>query len=112
VANNKILPLKRSSDFLNASKNGYRLKLTSWVTLHVDQSSDGNSYFGVTASRKVGSAVVRNKLKRWVRYCAHTEVWPKKLLANNVVFVFRAQSDKDFFSKVRYCEFLEKFRNI
>ena len=24
-------------------------------------------YFGVTASRKVGSAVVRNKLKRWVR---------------------------------------------
>lgn len=23
--------------------------------------------FGVTASRKVGSAVVRNKLKRWVR---------------------------------------------
>ncbi|MBK9324666.1 MAG: ribonuclease P protein component [Bdellovibrionaceae bacterium] len=58
--------LKRSSDFLFLKKNGKRIAPTKWLLLNYF-NSEKELEFGITASRKVGDAVVRNKLKRWVR---------------------------------------------
>jgi ribonuclease P protein component len=109
---NKVFPLKRSSNFKEASVKGRKLKLASWLTLHIVNSEDSKNYFGITASRKVSHAVIRNKLKRWVRNCVRTEKWPEKLQSKTVVFVFKPQSDESFYSKVKYAEFIEVFRKI
>lgn len=66
MENNRAIALKRSSDFLSLKKNGKRVSPTKWLLLNYSKCERGIE-FGTTASRKVGSAVVRNKLKRWVR---------------------------------------------
>lgn len=76
------------------------------------QSEDSQNYYGITASRKVGNSVVRNKLKRWVRNCVRTEKWPTKFDAHVFVFVFKPQADDKFFSNKKYSEFVEIFKKI
>ncbi|RYZ88303.1 MAG: ribonuclease P protein component [Proteobacteria bacterium] len=66
VESNSAVALKRSSDFLSLKKNGKRVSPTRWLLLNFAKS-EGALEYGTTASRKVGNAVVRNKLKRWVR---------------------------------------------
>jgi ribonuclease P protein component len=66
VESNRAVALKRSSDFLSLKKNGKRISPTKWLLLNYAKNQ-GSIEFGTTASRKVGNAVVRNKLKRWVR---------------------------------------------
>jgi ribonuclease P protein component len=69
------------------------------------------SYYGITASRKVGKAVLRNKLKRWVRNSAAPSTWPKKLLGKRSVFIFRPQG-KDFYDKVTLADFKTALENL
>ena len=40
---------------------------TKWLLLNYRKNDLQQLRFGVTVSRKVGSAVVRNKIKRWCR---------------------------------------------
>lgn len=102
---NKVLTLKRSSEFAEIAKKGRRIKVSSWLTLQVLPSLSEDSYYGTTVSRKVGSAVVRNKLKRWVRNFA-IKNWPKEFKSKRIVFVFRPQSEETFFKSLRYKDFL------
>ena len=57
--------LKKNSDFLELRRKGLRLKATEWLQIHYQKSKEENLYIGVTTGRKVGSAVIRNRLKRW-----------------------------------------------
>lgn len=109
---NKVYPLKRSSNFKEAALSGKKQRLASWVTLHIIDSSDSKNYFGITASGKVGNAIIRNKLKRWVRNCVRTEQWPAKLQSKTIVFVFRPQSNESFYSALKFKEFLELYKKI
>lgn len=108
----KPYPLKRSSSFKETALKGTKKRLSSWVTLQLMQSDDSKNYYGITASRKVGNSVVRNKLKRWVRNCVRTEKWPEKYNAHIFVFVFKSQADDKFFSNKKYSEFVELFKKI
>jgi ribonuclease P protein component len=67
VENNSSSVLKRNSEFLELKKNGRRYWPANWLLLNFRVHSEGSLRFGVTASRKVGKAVVRNRLKRWCR---------------------------------------------
>jgi putative membrane protein insertion efficiency factor/ribonuclease P protein component len=109
---NKPKQLKRSSEYKQASLAGKKIKLAPWVHLHILSSEDGFSYYGMTASRKVGSAVVRNRLKRWVRNCVRTEKWPDQFINKKVVFVFRAQTNELFFKEIKYSEFLQLYKKF
>jgi len=104
AGNSQLYPLKKSSEFAEISKKGTRHRLSKWLTLAVLGSTDGNSYFGMTVSSKVGIAVLRNKLKRWVRHSVRNEKWPENLQGKSVVFMFRAQPD-GFYKKLTYGEF-------
>jgi ribonuclease P protein component len=67
VENSRPVVIQRSSEFLSLKKNGKRTWPTKWLLLNYSKVDQKGLHFGVTASRKVGSAVVRNKLKRWAR---------------------------------------------
>jgi ribonuclease P protein component len=58
--------LRRRSDFQDIYKNGQSLE-TRFFVLYYRQSACPYHRLGITASRKVGSAVARNRVKRLFR---------------------------------------------
>jgi ribonuclease P protein component len=58
--------LRRTSDYRSGYRDGSR-RHGPLLTLHLRANELGHPRLGVTASRKVGGAVVRNRLKRWAR---------------------------------------------
>jgi ribonuclease P protein component len=62
----KLLRLRRREDFVRVQTEGRRRVQGPFVVLRVDRP-EGPSRLGVTASRKVGRAVLRNRAKRLVR---------------------------------------------
>lgn len=109
---NKPRPLKRSSDYKKIASQGKKIKLTSWLQLHVLPSEDAVSYFGITVSRKVGPSVIRNRLKRWVRSCVRSEKWPEQFISKKVVFVFRPQAAMDFYKQLKFKQFIEAYHRL
>lgn len=67
--------LLRSADYLRCYRRGRRLR-GSLVRLHFAPSPRERPRLGITASRKVGNAVVRNRLKRRVREIFRR--WPSR----------------------------------
>jgi ribonuclease P protein component len=67
VANKSVKTLQRSSDFKKIKEFGKKRQGSPWLTL-IFISNDGLGLrFGMTVTRKVGPAVVRNKVRRWCR---------------------------------------------
>ncbi len=62
----RLLRLKRSADFRRVQGGGRKFRATHLLVLAV-RASAGQSRAGLTVSRKVGGAVVRNRVKRWLR---------------------------------------------
>lgn len=60
--------LRNSADYRLCYRTGRR-RAGSFATLHYRPNDRGHARLGITASRKVGGAVVRNRLKRWTREC-------------------------------------------
>ena len=58
--------LRRAADFQRCYREGKR-RHGALVTLHSLPNAAGMPRLGVTVSRRVGGAVVRNRLKRWTR---------------------------------------------
>lgn len=62
--------------------------------------------FGVTASRKVGPAVVRNKLKRWSREYVRAFLVAGKAVEADINIIFKPM-DSTFYKGLRYEEFVK-----
>ncbi len=67
--------LRQSADYLRCYRRGRRVG-GSLARLHYAHNSLGRVRLGITASRKVGNAVVRNRLKRRVREIFRR--WPER----------------------------------
>jgi len=59
--------LRKRSDFVNASKTGEYFVTPAFVVQLNRRTSEGPFRCGITASRKVGGAVERNRAKRRLR---------------------------------------------
>jgi ribonuclease P protein component len=64
----KELQLRSSKDFQKVGRQGKRKTLKPWLSAKILNSP--NSFkIGWAVPRSTGSAVTRNKIKRWVREC-------------------------------------------
>jgi len=62
--------LRKRSGFLTVQQCGQRFasrNLVLYAMLPTDGKSNKTARLGITVSKKVGTAVVRNRVKRWVR---------------------------------------------
>jgi ribonuclease P protein component len=62
----KALRLRKRAEFLDAQKRGMR-RPGRYLVVIVARREEGPTRLGVTVSRRVGPAVVRNRVKRLVR---------------------------------------------
>lgn len=58
--------LRKTADYARVQAAGRRLRSTSLLLVIADNPG-GPTRVGLTVSRKVGNAVVRNQVKRWLR---------------------------------------------
>ena len=58
--------IKRSVEFRQIQKTGRRIR-SRFLVVCFCETSQKTSRFGLTVSRKVGNAVTRNRVKRWLR---------------------------------------------
>ena len=58
--------LKRSVEFQRVQKTGRRFHTRHFVVCFIEGSTP-TARFGLTVSKRVGNAVVRNRVKRWLR---------------------------------------------
>ncbi len=107
--NNRLLTLKKKSDFEKLKKFGKRIFLTPWLVLNVAKNSEKSVRAGYTISGKVGGAVIRNKLKRWSREIIRE--WAKEnALGVDINVVFKPK-EAGFYRKLKFSEVFEAWSN-
>lgn len=63
---NKTVPLNKNYEFLRVFRKG-RFQAGRFMTLYILPNRFGINRLGITASKKVGNSVKRNRLKRLIR---------------------------------------------
>jgi len=96
---NNTVSLKKNYEFQRIFKKG-RFQAGRFMTLYVLENRSGTNRLGITASRKVGKSVKRNRIKRLIRKNF-------RLIENNIetgydiVFVARESNIMPEFDDIR-----------
>jgi ribonuclease P protein component len=86
--------LHRSAEFLRLQRNGVRFQSPHFVLYAGSLDHDAaRPRLGVTVSRRIGNAVVRNRVKRRVREFFRTEMRASLPANTSVVVIARGGSD-------------------
>lgn len=59
--------LSRRADFLKLKAEGQVFHVNNWLLVNLQRTDGGHIRCGWTISKQVGTAVVRNRLRRWGR---------------------------------------------
>lgn len=94
--------LRRKSEFQRVYQGGKKIVSSSFILYALHEPEQGYRRLGITASRKIGNAVIRNRCKRLIRelFRQNKERFPEH--ADIVVVVTRAMVGK------RYADLLEE----
>ena len=104
MANKSFITIKRSSEFQELKLNGKRYSPTSWLTVNFRPNSFGLLRLGVTSGRKVGNAVLRNRLKRWCKVYVRSLKQSGRDFEIDINIIFRP-SKEDFSNQISFSEF-------
>ena len=85
----KVYIIKKHEDFNNIIKNGKMIKSSSFVLYYLP-SENNFKYFGIAVGKKIGNAVIRNKVKRVVRMIVHNN---QKLFSNNYKYIIMMRKE-------------------
>lgn len=81
--------IKKKKDFLHLYKKGKRYRGKYFILVYLSSASDF-SRMAVVVSKKIGNAVKRNKIKRWMRTLYRRN---KHLLVNSIDIIFIAKRE-------------------
>ena len=107
MANKSLKVLKRRSEFLVLRKSGQKVRPSDWLLMSFSVNKQGEMRCGWTLPRFVGSAVVRNRLKRWSRVYFRTLLNSGDEIPIDINLIFR-KVDGEFYRKLNY----ERFSRI
>jgi ribonuclease P protein component len=82
--------LHRRSEFLRAQRGGIRIQTAHFVIYALTTAPTGAVRLGVTVARRIGGAVVRNRVKRRVRECFRLTLREILPAGTNLVVIARA----------------------
>lgn len=83
--------LRKRSDFLIVAKAGEKWITPAFIIQVYGRAPEGPSRYGITASKKIGGAVERNRAKRRLR--ALIRAIPLSLVAPGMDYVFIARQE-------------------
>lgn len=96
----RVETLRKSADYLRAYRRGRRLH-GGVALVYTHPNDSGRARLGITASRKVGKAVVRNRLKRRIREVYRRWRGRGELPALDVVVHLKPEAKKAGFDELR-----------
>ncbi|MFN7905037.1 MAG: ribonuclease P protein component [Pseudobdellovibrionaceae bacterium] len=110
----KTTSLRTIQDFEILKENGRRRKILPWVLVSFMFNKLGYHRLGVTASKKIGSAVMRNRLKRWCRnYLRQNHPKSDRTYDFNVIFLPQnTKTNREFYQTRKYSEFKQSMDEL
>lgn len=105
-----LTTIKNRRDFLTASSQGRRFVTGSFILQMQKRGADhpapGECRFGFTVTRKMGNAVIRNRIKRRLREAVRERGLPLALAGHDYVIISRHKAlDTPFADLLRDMEF-------
>lgn len=92
----KELRIKKNKEFQAVFKKGKSFANRQFVIYVLPKESQQEFRVGLSVSKKIGNAVKRNKIKRWIRRCFH-ELKSDITESNDFIVIARKPvSDMDF----------------
>lgn len=89
----KINSLKKNTDFQRIIKNNKPFKYKGYI-VYVEKNENYIYHFGISVSKKLGNAVVRNKIKRQIRDIISRNNYEKNF--NCIIIVRKSYLDEEF----------------
>lgn len=83
--------IARRGDFLTIYERG-RKEFSRYSVVFVLPNDLGHPRIGITTTRKIGKAHIRNRLRRWVRECYRKSRGPLALEGRSLDFVVNVKS--------------------
>lgn len=88
----KTVVIKRNNDFIRLYRRG-KTNVAGVLVTYCTRNRFGNNRIGITASKKVGGAVQRNRAKRVIR-AAYTTLEPQLPQGWDFIFVARSRTTR------------------
>lgn len=99
-SSNKIIRMKKRKQFLHVAEQGTRV-IASGMVVQVCSSKEPGVRIGFTVTKKVGGAVVRNRVRRRLREVVRLSPDIHKLNGYDLVFIGRQSTENRPFSKLK-----------
>jgi ribonuclease P protein component len=103
VANKRSIQiLKSPKDFLRLKDVGVNIGVTKWLSLSFLPNANKSLRIGWTYPNYIGSAVLRNKLKRWSREFARKNLGPDVAEGSFDVNIFLRRRNEEFYKTMSH----------
>lgn len=89
----KINILKNSRDFDRIIKNNRPFKSTDYI-IYIEKNTNDIYHFGISVGKKIGNAVVRNKIKRQIKNIIDKKIYKNDF--NCIIIVGRGVLNRSF----------------